>query len=164
MEFGTNDEHERSKMATVKIIDLAPSIDNAELDEIEAQLGFSFPEDLRQHYLHFNGGRPVPNLFLRNDEYFSVAEFLPIKYGDRGARFEDTYSMLVQGNNLFPKSMIPIASDSGGDFFCYSLKPEETGSIYFYQSDYYDDPSRAIVHLADSLEHFLNSLVLEEVD
>lgn len=158
MEFLTNDEGDLI-LFTIKIIDPAPSISNAELDELEAHFGFSLPEDLRQHYLHFNGGRPVPNLFRKDDEYFSINEFLPIKYGMRGVRFEDTYADLVQDNDLFPKSLIPIASDSGGDYFCYSLKSGEVGAICFYQSDYYDDPSRAIVYLAKSLKFFLSSLV-----
>ncbi|MFC5473580.1 SMI1/KNR4 family protein [Paraherbaspirillum soli] len=149
-------------MNTVKIVDVAPSINNDELNEIEARLGILFPEDLRQHFLHFNGGRPVPNLFPKDDEYFPVHEFLPIKHGMRGTLFEDTYSDLVQGNDLFPKNLIPIASDSGGDYFCYNLESGNAGAICFYQSDYYDDPSRAVVYLAASLEKFLNSLVSDE--
>lgn len=146
-------------MTAVKIIDVAPSVGNTELNELETRFGFIFPDDLRQHYLRFNGGRPVPNLFRKCDEYFPVNEFLPIKHGMRGTRFEDTYVDLVQDNDLFPNNVIPIASDSGGDYFCCSLKPGEIGTIYFYQSDYYDDPSKAVVYLADSLEIFLNSLV-----
>jgi cell wall assembly regulator SMI1 len=146
-------------MTIEKFIDTAPPISDGELDEVEASLGFSLPKDLRLHYLRFNGGRPVPCLFQKDDEYFPINEFLPIRYGMRGARFEDTYADLVQGNALFPANLIPIASDSGGDFFCYSLRPGKIGAIFFYQSDYYDDPSRAIVYLASNLEDFLNSLV-----
>jgi cell wall assembly regulator SMI1 len=145
-------------MTTVKIIDVAPPIDNADLNELEVKLGFSFPDDLRQHFLRFNGGRPVPNLFFKNDEYFSVSEFLPIKHGVRGTRFEDTYFDVVQGSDFFPKNLIPIASDSGGDYFCYCLEPGKIGAIYFYQFDYYDDPTRAAVYLADNLKDFLDSL------
>lgn len=149
-------------MTTVKIIDDAPVISNSELDELENRLGFKFPDDLRQHYLRFNGGRPRPNLFLKDGEYFHVNEFLPIKYGAPGARFEDTYKDIVQGNELFPKNLIPIASDSAGDYFCYSLENGKFGAICFYQSDYYDDPLRAVVYLADNLEIFINSLVSDE--
>lgn len=42
-----------------------------------------------------NGGRPVPNLLQKDDDYFAVNEFLPIKYGTPGARFEDTCVDLV---------------------------------------------------------------------
>ena len=149
-------------MVTVKIIDDAPVISNAELDELENRLGFKFPEDLRRHYLRSNGGRPVPNLFLKDDEYFTVNEFLPIKYGAPGTRFEDTYRDLVQGTELFPKNLLPIASDSAGDYFCYSLEQRKFGAICFYQSDYYDDPLRAVVYLAISLETFISSLISDE--
>lgn len=149
-------------MVTVKIIDDAPLISNVKLDELENRLGFKLPEDLRRHYLQFNGGRPIPNLFPKDDEFFAVNEFLPIKYGAPGTRFEDTYEDLVQGNELFPKNLVPIASDSAGDYFCYSLEPEQFGAICFYQSDYYDDPLRAVVYLAINLETFLNSLVSDD--
>lgn len=101
----------------------------------------------------------MPNLFPRDGEYFTVHEFLPIKHGMRGALFEDTYADLIEGGNFFPKRAIPIAIDSGGDYFYYSLEPGSIGEICFYQSDYYDDPSRAIVHLAGSLREFLDALV-----
>ena len=144
------------------MVDTKPPIGNAEIKEVEARFGFTFPDDLREHYLRANGGRPVPNLFPKDDEYFAVNEFLPIKHGMRGALFEDTYSSLVQNNRLFPKNLIPIAVDAGGDFFCYSLLPGKLGAICFWQSDYYDDESRALVYLADSLEGFLSSLVSDE--
>lgn len=149
-------------MNAMTFVDTAPAVSDAELDELEATLGFPLPPDLRQHFLRFNGGRPVPNLFKKGDEYFPVNEFLPVKYGMRGTRFEDTYFDLVQGNDLFPNGLIPIASDAGGDYFCYSINPRNNGAICFYQSDYYDDPARSVVDLADSLESFLGSLVSDE--
>lgn len=149
-------------MTTAKFVDVAPPISDGELNELETHLGFSLPKDLRLHYLHSNGGRPVPNLFPKGDEYFSIHEFLPIKYGMQGTRFEDTYSDLVQDNELFPKNLIPIASDSGGDYFCYSVEPRKFGAICFYQSDYYDDPERAVVYLAATLAGFLSSLTSED--
>lgn len=144
------------------IINLAPPITEMDLAEIENRLGLVLPEDLRQHYLRFNGGHPLQNLFPKAGEYFSISEFLPIKYGTRGARLEDAYVDIVQGNDQFPSDLIPIANDAGGDFFCYCLAPDNLGAISFYQSDYYDDPSRAVVHLAKDLKGFLNSLVAED--
>lgn len=143
----------------MKFVDTKPPVSDVDLDGVEIALGFPLPEDLRKHYLHFNGGRPVPNLFRKSGEVFSVQEFLPIKYGMHGERFEDTYKELVVGNDFFPGELIPIASDAGGDYFCYSMRDGEKGAILFYQSDYYDDPARAIVPLCESLKEFLDSLV-----
>jgi cell wall assembly regulator SMI1 len=146
----------------MKILDAKSSLSDADISTVETALGFTFPADLRHHYLVANGGRPVPNLFQKGDEYFSVHEFLPILHGLVGARFEDTYRDLVVDNDLFPTNLIPFAIDAGGDYFCYSLRPEAAGQIFFYQSDYYDDPVRAVVYLSPDLGTFFNSLVSDD--
>ncbi|MGC5808096.1 SMI1/KNR4 family protein [Ralstonia pseudosolanacearum] len=142
-------------------MDRKPNVEKVDLDVLESRFGFSFPDDLREFYLRGNGGRPMPNLFPKEGEYFSVHEFLPIKHGMRGALFEDTYADLISEGGFFPKMAIPFAIDAGGDYFYYSLEPGKFGEICFYQSDYVNDPSRAIVHLAPSLREFLDGLVVE---
>lgn len=145
----------------LKILDRKPNIEKSDMDDLEGRFGFSFPDDLRDFYLRGNGGRPVPNLFPREGEYFAVHEFLPIKHGMRGALFEDTYADLISESSFFPKASIPFAIDAGGDYFYYNLEPGNVGEICFFQSDYFNDPSRAVVHLARSLAEFLDGLVAE---
>lgn len=143
----------------MKFLNTKPPIASADLATVDEILGFPLPQDLRDHYLQFNGGHPVPSLFPKDDELYSVHEFLPIKHGMRGESFEDTYRSVVIGNELFPRHLIPIASDGGGDYFCYSMKPTDVGTICFFQSDYYDDPERATVFLARNLKSFFASLI-----
>lgn len=145
----------------MKFIDTKPSLTNADINEFETTLGFALPSDLREHYLAYNGGQPVPRFFPKGDEVFAVEEFLPIKFGIRRERFEDAYQDIVVGNDLFPSKLIPFANDAGGDYFCYSLRDRAEGSVVFYQSEYYDDPSRCVVTLSRSLNEFLASLVDE---
>lgn len=146
----------------MKFLNTKPSISSADLDSVDKILGFPLPQDLRDHYLRFNGGHPVPSLFPKDDELYGVNDFLPIKHGMRGESFEDTYRSVVVGNELFPRHLIPFACDGGGDYFCYSMKPTEMGAIYFHQSDYYDDPERALVFLAKDLRTFLDSLIADQ--
>lgn len=121
-------------------------------------LGFPLPEELREHYLRFNGGQPVPNLFPKDGELYEVHDFYPVRYGHS---LEEAYRNVVIGNKWFPSHLIPIACDPGGDLFCYSVKPSELGAIYLHQSDYYDDPERAVVFLAKDLATFLAALVTD---
>ena len=146
----------------MNFVDTKPNLTDADIDELESTLGFAFPLDLRQHYLVHNGGQPVPRFFVKGDEMFAIEEFLPIKFGMRGERFEDAYRDIVVGNDLFPKKLIPFANDAGGDYFCYSLREGEEGAIVFYQSEYFYDPAKSVIFLSGSFDDFLKSLVKED--
>ena len=143
----------------MNFINTKPAITAADFDGVDRELGFPLPDDLRAHYLRFNGGHPVPNVFSKGGDLFAIQEFLPIKYGKRGDCLEDTYKTIVIGNEHFPSNMIPIAYDAAGDYFCYSTDPSDFGKIYFFQSEYFDDPKRALVFLTNDFPTFLASLV-----
>jgi hypothetical protein len=140
-------------MAT--IVSSGPSVLASDLDEAERSMGLALPEDLRRHYLAANGGRPIPNAFFRNGEAYCVHQFFPVKHGRKGEFLEDVFRM---SREYLPATAIPIAIDAGGDFFVYSEEADSMGSIWFHRSDYFNDPSRAMVKLADSLAEFLNGL------
>ena len=81
--------------------------------------------------------------------------------GDKGSSFERTYEILVGQTPEFPRGYIPFASDSSGDLFMYSLKPESFGNIMFNQEEYYGDEDRFVLFLAPTLREFINSLTEE---
>lgn len=138
------------------IIDAAPSVTEADLDEAEKAIGLRLPESLRRHYLAANGGRPTPNALIRNDEVYCVHEFIPVKHGRKGEFLEDVVRM---SRDHLPVAAIPFAIDAGGDYFLCSVAPDSMGSVWFYASDYFNDPSRVMVKLADSLDEFIDELV-----
>lgn len=142
----------------MKFLDTKPTPTARDFDAVAELLGFPLPQDLREHYSRFNGGHPVPSLFPKDGELYQVHDFFPIKYGHS---LEEAYRNVVVGNNLFPSYLIPIACDPGGDLFCYSVKPTQAGAIYIHQSDYYDDPERAVVFLSKDLASFLDALIAE---
>ena len=132
-----------------------------DLDEIQEQLNFRFPESMRQFYLSHNGGVPHPNCFQLDDDYWQVNEFLPIKFGRKGSLFEDTYNRLVtEGQDFFPRDLVPFAVDPGGDVFCFRISSGDVGAIYCWVAENHATPETATVRLAESFESFLEQLVI----
>lgn len=125
---------------------------------MERRLNLWLPPDLKRHYLTYNGGRPVPRLFVKDGEAYGVHQFLRMVHGDRDTGFEESYQSLVLDNPLFPTGVIPFAYDEGGDYFVYSVRPESHGQILFVQGDYFEAPDRYVVFLSPSLAAFLDAL------
>jgi hypothetical protein len=130
-----------------------------ELQRLEQRLSVEIPQELRQHYLRVNGGTPVPNAFVIGEDYYKVQEFLRVDEGDDNG-VEATFTD-ISSNDIYPSGFIPFAVDSSGDYFLCSLS-ESPGSIFFYQSDYYDDPERALVFLAPSFSNFIAQLQYDD--
>jgi hypothetical protein len=138
------------------IIDTAPSVTEADLDEAVKVIGLLIPVELRRLYLAANGGHPTPNALLKDDEVYCVHQFIPVKHGRKGEFLEDVVRM---SRGYLPDAFIPIAIDAGGDHFLYSVAADSIGSVWFFASDYIDEPDRTMVKLADSLGDFMNGLV-----
>lgn len=134
-------------------------VSERELQHLEERIGLEIPQELRQHYLHLNGGTPVPNAFIIDEDYFKIQQFLRIDDTDDGG-VEATFIHFLTSDAL-PKGYIPFAVDSAGDYFLCAAS-ENVGAVYFYQSDYYDDPSRALVFLAPSFSDFMAQLQYDD--
>jgi len=143
----------------MKLQDPKPQITDADIKNSEQQLNIKFPEELKEYYKINNGGHSEVNLFELNGNGYKINEFLPLKYGDD--TIESTYKEAFVDNSLMPKDLVPFAADAGGDYFCFSIKENEYGNIYFYESEYYDNPARSHVFLANSLSEFLEKLVVD---
>ncbi len=133
----------------------------ADIMRVERRLGVRLPQDLKEHYLLHNGGRPRPRFFVKDGEAYDVDQFLSMNTGARGSSFERTYVMMVDQTPEFPRGYIPFADDSSGDLFLYSLKPDSFGKIMFNQQEYYGDDDRFVLFLAPTLREFINSLTEE---
>jgi cell wall assembly regulator SMI1 len=139
----------------------ARPLSELDIKRVEHRLGIHLPQDLKEHYLLHNGGRPRPGFFHKDGEAYGVGEFLAMNAGNPGNKassFEWTYVLLVDQTPEFPRGYIPFADDdTGGDLFLYSVKPDTFGNIMFYQHDCYED-DRHVLFLAPSLKEFMNSL------
>jgi len=131
-----------------------------DLAKVELAFGFSFPADFRDHYLRHNGGRPQKSLFKKDDTVFVVSEFLPIKYGNM--LFEDCFRDLKIEREVLPEHLVGFAVDPGGDYYCFSVRDNDYGSIWIYRGEHSDDPERAVEYLAPSLTKFLESMEPDE--
>lgn len=60
-----------------------------------------------------------------------------------------------------PSQLVPFASDAGGDYFCIDTAKESYGRIMFFESEYYDNLSRATVELASSFSELITKLKID---
>lgn len=137
-------------------------VDEATIKRIEKRLKITFPEEIRQHYLTFNGGVPARTWFENDDFDTLFGEFLPIVHGRRGDTVETVCEDLCIEQKVIPRFLVPFAADQGGDYFCFSVKADEPGAIYFFNGEHYDEPD-ACIRVADSLREFIEGLK-EDVD
>ncbi|GGZ15417.1 SMI1/KNR4 family protein [Novosphingobium colocasiae] len=132
------------------------AISEADIENFRKITGLEIPDDLKNHFLKYNGGRPIPSCFENDFDKFCIRSFLVIAHGDENCGLENTY-LDLRSNDFFSSGYLPFAMDEGGDYFLYSMR-DDFGSIYFNQSEYYGDPDRFMIKLSDNFEKFLNSL------
>ncbi|MGH9760486.1 MAG: SMI1/KNR4 family protein [Blastocatellia bacterium] len=136
-----------------------------DLDEVELNRGVKLPDEVRRHYLEYNGGIPDPNCWvMENGEWHCVQQFLPIKYGKR--TLESVYLKGVEKGYLGPE-MVPFANDQGGNYFCF----DQAGRVFFYAMDVWspdatneENKKRAAKLLADSFNEFVSGLDVNPVE
>lgn len=145
-----------------EVVDSHPPLTTADIEEVERRIGAVLPADLRDFYLRHNGGHLVPPCFVDDDGVLEVQLVLYMKSGNASSGFEETYEGLVLNTPEFPRGFIPFAVDQGGDYFLFSIRKEDYGSISFNQSEYYDDPERFVIFLAPSLKAFLDGMTDED--
>jgi cell wall assembly regulator SMI1 len=136
-------------------------LSEVDIRRVECRLGIRLPQDLKEHYLLHNGGRPRPRFFVKDGEAYGVDEFLIMNTDDKNLSFEDAYVMLVDQTPEFPRGYMPFADDAFGDHFMYSVRPDSFGNIMFNQHEYYGDDERYVLFLAPTLREFINSLTEE---
>src|SRR6266478_8922344 len=90
------------------------SLSASDISEVEADIGFSFPTVLREHYLMCNGGRPEPDIF-NGPPYPAISELLPLRTKTDFGTAVDVYKDAVLRERLVPKSFFPFAIEGGGN-------------------------------------------------
>ncbi|WP_394772306.1 SMI1/KNR4 family protein, partial [Mucilaginibacter sp.] len=79
----------------MKFLEVSKESTETELKEVENQLGISFTNDFKEHYMEYNGGCPVKRFFLWDDGAKTrINHFFSIKY--KGfSQLEDAYDDLL---------------------------------------------------------------------
>lgn len=130
------------------------------LKKIEPDLKISIPQEVVDFYLKNNGGYCEKNTFFLDGDGYKVNEFLP--FGGVGDCVESTYRDVFLDNDEMPNNLVPFASDAGGDYFCFESSGSDAGRVVFFESEYYDDPSQAVVVLAESFSEFIEQLEIDK--
>lgn len=131
-----------------------------DIKKVEEKINYSFDKSYLDLILFKNGGSPSKFLYESNDEVFSFHMFLPIKYDGVIESLEKNYFDLVK-EDFYPSWLVPFAIDGGGDFYGFSKKECEIGSIYCFMMDYYDDENEALVKIADSFSDLIERMYEE---
>lgn len=136
-----------------EVLDTEKAITNDDIKYIENKYKFSMPEDIKKHYLKYNGGHLQKSMYTTgNGDEFVVSWFIPIK-GDRKSLDLDAVLTDLRGDRIIPDWLIPFADEAGGDFYCYSLRKNELGAIYYWAHEFDN-----VAYITKSLEVFLNNM------
>ncbi|MCH4829576.1 hypothetical protein B0A56_12855 [Flavobacterium columnare NBRC 100251 = ATCC 23463] len=146
-------------------VNVAKSITQKEIEEVESYIGGTFPTEFKEHYIKFNGGFPVNDRYCMQDydTYTSINGFIPIKYhydNNDNWTLEQTFDHFNKKGYL-PLYLIAFASDYGGNKFCIDLR---TGDVFlvFMDLGHPQENPNAIRKIADNFESFVNNLEEEE--
>jgi len=145
-----------------------PAVTRSDTEKLECDLGIRLPDEMRNHYLRFNGGMPQLDWFPMTEDWDAIwiHEFLPIATGEgEGATVQSVYAR-VAGKAGYPRSLIPFAIDPGGNILGVDA---ESGAVHYWLTDTYDgaltdaeNRRKADRHLTDSFDQFVASLVSED--
>ena len=142
-----------------EVTDAGPGLTEDELDAVEAQIGQSLPQSLREHYAEYNGGQLQNFAFSAPDgQTVELHAFLAMDPEDEG-EFEETYQQARVDPGYLPGDLVPFATDPGGALFCISETPETAGQVFLFNPEEADDPDTALVYLAPSLREFVEGMV-----
>jgi len=140
-------------------------ITESQIQELESNLNFKFPEEYKNHLLKFNGGRCDPNVFSFEENgavtESSVDWFLALYDGEFDS-LEDYFKICKIDEKRMPSTFFPIANDPGGNLICMDTIDNK---IYFWnhecEVDYGqsgDDDRSNLYLIANNLNGFISSL------
>ncbi len=140
-------------------------LNTADIQEIEAYMGFELPNQYKQHLLKYNGGRCSPSEFYFDEDGETASSFIDWFLAIYDGEY-DNLKKYIQDYKIdekrMPSKVFPVAHDPGGNLVCMD---SEDGKIYFWdhenEVDYSvnDDSERSNLYLiANSFNEFLNGL------
>ncbi|SHL26266.1 SMI1/KNR4 family protein [Flavobacterium chilense] len=147
-------------------INTAKSIDENDIKEFEKQLDIILPDEIKKHYLKYNGGFPVKERFYMKDydTYTSINGFMPIKYHFDNIddwTMEEVYLNFNITKGILPKNFLAFASDYGGNKFCINIESKKIFLIYMDLGNPMENPN-AIRKICSNFDKFIKNLEEEE--
>ena len=137
-----------------KIIGQNACIGEKDLQDLEREYNFKFPEDIKQFYLNYNGGRLEKHSYAAQNDTFIFQSFYSIKMGHSTL---DEKLRLNYVDDWWPKELIPFGYDGGGNSFCFNINNEQI--YYVYEDDSDDDGNVPIEYIVSDFFTFINNMV-----
>jgi SMI1 / KNR4 family (SUKH-1) len=121
------------------------------IQNLELRYGFFLPDDYRQFLLETNGGDVIDGeIDVDGCDYTPTDLNVFFGFGVLEP-FDDIDKLIVEMNTIRDISkIIPIASDSGGSYFCIDVGSAKPGAIYFFEWGSSERPFR----VANSFSEF----------
>ena len=121
----------------------------AEIQDLERQLGFRLPDRFRALLPQLNGGVPKPNVIKKPDEHYSIDTF---------EKIEDIIDSKNVIDSVRPSDLLLVsfALDGIGNWFCVvAANCPEKGAVYFVDHELEGD--EAFVRIAADLDEMFES-------
>ncbi len=108
--------------------------------------------------------REKPIFTDKSGNAYIVNWFIPVCSEKK--RSVENMLRLLREDEAIPNWLIPFADEDGGNLFCFSVREEDCGAIYYYnhEFEYGENPEEYVTYLAETITIFINSLVEEEND
>ena len=132
--------------------DTEAAVSEAEVAQVESELGVKLPEQYRRFLLQYNGGSPQPPAFRYGTGPYAdsqVQSFNCILPGD----YTDLRKQAQVFKGRVPDTLLPIGADPFGNVIAIGVRSDELGKVFFWDHETSD------VHpVAPGFNAFLDSL------
>jgi cell wall assembly regulator SMI1 len=156
----------------MKLDDTGPPLTEIALAKLEEQLELKLPQDFRAFLLESNGGYLEEGLTVDFVEtgYETVTSTLINEFYYLGSSTDRSFSNIASEhvrlieNDLIPPSLIPVATDAGGNYILLCVSGDDYGHVYFANHELEDPETGYLVmsSIADSFTEFIDMLYSEE--
>jgi len=130
------------------------------IDEViafEKQAGITFPQNLREFILAYEGSPLKESYFRQGERLHEINKVLYLRESEMGASIE----AILEGHRYYKEEgYIPFGIDSGGWDYNVSIKPETYGQIWVDKFDNGEEDPWEFV--CNSLEELVDGLTEDE--
>jgi hypothetical protein len=155
----------KSKMNVI-ITTPGPKLQPGRLDALEGKLGLTLPLDFRKFLLNTNGGTPTPDHYRIEGSLDTPFSDVQTIFGvDTVAEHDDLELVYQDYLDRVPHGFLPIGHSSTNDLLCLSLRTQDYGTVYFWDSwaDGAPEPSKRsgysnLNYVAEDFSSFLLGL------
>jgi hypothetical protein len=147
----------------------APPAPPDQIEAFEAEVGATLPDDYRKFLVRTNGGY-IPGWYRFKGPTPDGQSWVAFVHHVCGLREEPHLSLRfnracgLSGESQFPRALLWIMDDPGGNGICLGLGGKRRGRVYFWIHDEQPDPeewdgevetARNVILLADSFTEFI---------